>query len=187
MLEANPRRNFLPTLYGDQAKSDSGFDHNAGALPASHWNDTGPVRAKEGALEALVPLLCQVRPSVSQQVRWIHPRLPSASAPSLSQIYPHYPHYKAKPCERESVGSGHRVQLETGNASTSRERFGRLLAIVFRQSDKPWPTRKSSGHGQGRVYTKCWLNPPTIAKLRASENKAPEEKRGHRLNLSPGE
>jgi micrococcal nuclease len=70
------------------------------------------------------------------------------------------------------------VRLEIQTVPTSRDRFGRLLAYVFRQSDNLLVNKEIIKRGYGHAYTKYPFDPIRMDEFRAAEREAREQKRG---------
>ena len=70
------------------------------------------------------------------------------------------------------------MRLEIQTSPTSRDRYGRLLAYVFRQSDNLLINREITRQGYGHAYTKYPFDPDRMDEFRAAERSAREDKRG---------
>jgi micrococcal nuclease len=77
-----------------------------------------------------------------------------------------------------SLLKGQRVRLEIQTVPTSRDRYGRLLAYVFRESDNLLVNKQIIGQGYGHAYTKYPFDPTRTEEFRAAEREARENKRG---------
>jgi len=77
-----------------------------------------------------------------------------------------------------SLVKGQRVRLEIQTSPTSRDRYGRLLAFVFRQSDNMLVNKEIIRQGYGHAYTKYPFASARMEELRAAERSAREAKRG---------
>jgi micrococcal nuclease len=70
------------------------------------------------------------------------------------------------------------VRLEIQQSPRSRDRYGRLLAYVFRQSDSPLVNQEIVRQGYGHAYRKYPFDPARMQELRAAEREAREHERG---------
>ena len=61
---------------------------------------------------------------------------------------------------------------------TSRDRYGRLLAYVYRRSDGLLVNKEIIRQGYGHAYTKYPFDPARMEEFRAAEREAWEHKRG---------
>jgi len=77
-----------------------------------------------------------------------------------------------------SVLKNQRVRLEIQTVPTRRDRYGRLLAYVFRQSDDLLVNKEIIRQGYGHAYTKYPFDPVRMEEFRAAEREAREQKRG---------
>jgi micrococcal nuclease len=77
-----------------------------------------------------------------------------------------------------SLISGKLVRLEIQTAPTSRDRYGRLLAHVYRQSDGLLVNKEIIRQGYGHAYTKYPFDHARMEDFRAAEREAREHKRG---------
>ena len=71
-----------------------------------------------------------------------------------------------------SLLKGQRVRLEIQAVPTSRDRYGRLLAYVFRQSDGVLVNKEIIRQGYGHAYTKYPFDPVRMEQFRAAEREA---------------
>jgi len=74
--------------------------------------------------------------------------------------------------------NGQRVRLEIQTVPTSRDRYGRLLAFVYRESDNLLVNKEIIRQGYGHAYTKYPFDPGRMEEFRAAERSAREQKRG---------
>jgi endonuclease YncB( thermonuclease family) len=70
------------------------------------------------------------------------------------------------------------VRLEIQTVPTSRDRFGWLLAYVFRQSDGLLVNKEIIRQGYGHAYTKYPFDQARTEEFRAAEREAREDERG---------
>jgi len=77
-----------------------------------------------------------------------------------------------------SLVKGQRVRLEIQTSPTSQDRYGRLLAYVFRQSDNLLVNKEIIRQGYGHAYTKYPFDPGRMEEFRAAEREAREHQRG---------
>jgi len=73
---------------------------------------------------------------------------------------------------------GKRARLEIPASPTSRDRYGRLLASVFRQSDNPLVNNEIIRRGCVHAYTKYPFEPARMKEFRAAEREASQKRRG---------
>ncbi len=73
---------------------------------------------------------------------------------------------------------GKRARLEIPASPTSRDRYGRLLASVFDQSDNPLVNNEIIRRGGVHAYTKYPFEPARMKEFRAAEREASQNKRG---------
>ena len=66
------------------------------------------------------------------------------------------------------------VRLEIQTVPTSRDRYGRLLAYVFRRSDHLLVNKEIIRQGYGHAYTKYPFEPARMEEFRAAEREARE-------------
>jgi micrococcal nuclease len=71
-----------------------------------------------------------------------------------------------------------RMRLDIQETPTSRDRYGRLLAFVFRQSDDLFINKEIIKQGFGFAYLKYPFDPQMMDDFRATEREARENKRG---------
>ena len=71
-----------------------------------------------------------------------------------------------------------RVRLEIQISPASRDRYGRLLAYVFRQSDNLLVNKEIIRQGYGHAYVKYPFDPIKMGEFRAAEREAREHERG---------
>jgi endonuclease YncB( thermonuclease family) len=69
-----------------------------------------------------------------------------------------------------------RVRLEIQTSPTSRDRYGRLLAFVFRQSDNLLVNKEIIRQGYGHAYTKHPFDPARMEEFRAAEQEARQDR-----------
>ena len=74
--------------------------------------------------------------------------------------------------------NGQRVRLEIQTVPTSRDRYGRLLAFVYRESDNLLVNKEIIRQGYGHAYTRYPFDPGRMEEFRAAERSAREQKRG---------
>ena len=84
-----------------------------------------------------------------------------------------------------SLVKGQRVRLEIQTSPTSRDKYGRLLAYVFRQSDNLLLNKEIIRQGYGHAYTKYYFDPGRMDEFRAAERSAREQKRGLWASVDP--
>jgi len=77
-----------------------------------------------------------------------------------------------------SLLKSQKVHLEIQTIPTSRDRYGRLLAFVFRQNDNLLVNKEIIRHGYGHAYVKYPFDPARMEEFRAAEREARESKRG---------
>jgi micrococcal nuclease len=77
-----------------------------------------------------------------------------------------------------SLLKGQRVRLEIQTVPTSRDRYGRLLAFIFRQSDNLLVNKEIVRQGYGHAYTKYPFDSVRMEEFRAAEREARQNKRG---------
>jgi micrococcal nuclease len=70
------------------------------------------------------------------------------------------------------------VRLEIQSNPTSRDRYGRLLAYVFRQSDNLLVNKEIIRQGYGHASTKYLFDPARMQEFRGAEREAREHQRG---------
>jgi micrococcal nuclease len=70
------------------------------------------------------------------------------------------------------------VRLEIQTVPTSRDRYGRLLAYVFRQSDGLLVNKEIIRQGYGHAYLKYPFDPARMEEFRAAGREARENQRG---------
>jgi micrococcal nuclease len=71
-----------------------------------------------------------------------------------------------------------RVRLEIQTIPTSRDRYGRLLAYVFRESDNLLVNKEIIRQGYKHAYTNYPFDSARMEEFRAAEREAREHKRG---------
>jgi micrococcal nuclease len=77
-----------------------------------------------------------------------------------------------------SLFKGQQVRLEIQTNPTSRDKYGRLLAYVFRQSDNLLVNKEIIRRGYWHAYTKYPFDPSRMDEFRAAERQAREHKLG---------
>ncbi len=77
-----------------------------------------------------------------------------------------------------SLVKGQQVRLEIQTSPTSRDKYGRLLAYVFRQSDNLLVNKEIIRQGYGQAYTKYPFDPGKMDEFRQAEKAAMQHKRG---------
>jgi len=77
-----------------------------------------------------------------------------------------------------SLLKGRLVRLEIQIVPTSRDRYGRLLAYVFRESDNLLVNKEIIRQGYGHAYVKYPFDPTRMEEFRAAEREAREHERG---------
>jgi micrococcal nuclease len=77
-----------------------------------------------------------------------------------------------------SLVKGQQVRLEIQTSPTSRDKYGRLLAYVFRQSDNLLVNKEIIRQGYRHAYTKYSFDRGRMGEFRATERSAREQKRG---------
>jgi micrococcal nuclease len=70
------------------------------------------------------------------------------------------------------------VRLEIQTVPTSRDRYGRLLAYVFRRSDNLLVNKEIIRRGYGHAYLKYPFDPARMEEFRTAEREAREHKLG---------
>ena len=70
-----------------------------------------------------------------------------------------------------------RVRLEIQASPRSRDRYGRLLAFFFRESDNLLVNKEIIRQGFGHAYTKYPFDPARMEEFRAAEREAREHQR----------
>jgi len=75
--------------------------------------------------------------------------------------------YYGREASRFTTGllKGQRVRLEIQASPTSRDRYGRLLALVFRRSDNLLVNKEIIRQGYGHAYTKYPFDPARMEGL----------------------
>lgn len=77
-----------------------------------------------------------------------------------------------------SLLKGQRVRLEIQIVPTSRDRYGRLLAYVFRERDNLLVNKEIIRQGYGHAYTKYPFDSARMEDFRAAEGEARDHRRG---------
>jgi len=77
-----------------------------------------------------------------------------------------------------SLVKGQRVRLEIQTVPTSRDRYGRLLAYVFRESDNLLINKEIIRQGNGHAYVKYPFDPARMEEFRAAGREARDHRRG---------
>ena len=77
-----------------------------------------------------------------------------------------------------SLVKGQQMRLEIQTSLTSRDRYGRLLAYVFRQSDNLLVNKEIIRQGYGHAYVKYPIDQARMAEFRAAEQEARVHERG---------
>src|SRR5271157_3490856 len=77
-----------------------------------------------------------------------------------------------------SLVKGQQVRLEIQTSPTSRDKYGRLLAYVFRESDDLLVNKEIIRQGYGHAYTKYPFDPARMEEFRSAEREAREKQRG---------
>ncbi len=77
-----------------------------------------------------------------------------------------------------SLVKGQLVRLEIQSSPTSRDKYGRLLAYVFRQSDNLLANEEIIRQGYGHAYTKYPFDPAKMEQFREAERTDRTEQRG---------
>jgi micrococcal nuclease len=88
--------------------------------------------------------------------------------------------YYAKEAARftAEITLNQQVRLEVQESPQSRDRYGRLLAYVFRQRDNLFINKEIIKQGFGFAYLKYPFDPQRMQDFRAAEQEARENKRG---------
>jgi micrococcal nuclease len=124
------------------------------------------------------PALSRNRPYSAENVHPKNDRLISVDAPetralaSRSSISARRPAGSWPACSRAGGPAG----IQT--VPTSRDRYGRLLASGFRESDNLLVNKEIIRQGFGHAYTKYPFDPARMEEFRAAERQARENKRG---------
>ena len=73
-----------------------------------------------------------------------------------------------------SLLKGQRVRLEIQTIPTSRDRYDRLLAYVYREKDNLLVNKETIRQGYGHAYVKYSFDPARMEEFRAVEREARE-------------